>query len=538
MAQKKSKAGIPSVPMVCTTQSGLLSSHANSSKAGFPFFQLDRFLKVLVQDLNKYVAISEEFANDPSDKVKSGGLMFDRRVTRIVTPGTLIDEKFMNPYENNFLMAVQPVRHGKHARGAEKRPAELESTVVDPELSSIPVGLAWLDLSTGEFFAQATSMSTLPSALARIGAKEVVVSDTLDSSIYQCISKIVDHDRRLLTRHAGKHADLPISDWAPLLETPVSAADGAAFTPEETAAGSMLLTYAAEKLRGLDLKLQPPQRRHELDTMSIDKNSLRGLEVLATSKEGIAAGKGSLLHTVRRTVTRSGSRLLRDWLSSPSTSLSVINARLDIVSILFHDARLREDIVKQLRRISDCQRLVQQFSMGRGDADDLVSLLKTIGTTEVVAGIVERAGCARFMTEAGSITANPLQSMFLRFSLEGPRALATRISTAIDEEGLLQSHRKDESESAGYITTAQAVLQSEGSAADYEGMSQIVRAKGRQQGSSELEADDEDTWIMRKTFASITSRVFSVRIDILAGQVLYSRASTTVFPSFARRERT
>src|SRR5579859_6481391 len=74
--------------------------------AGFPFWQLDRFLKILVQDLNKYVAISEEFPTSISGKVKSGGLLHDRRVARVVTPGTLIDEKFIIPYENNFVLAL------------------------------------------------------------------------------------------------------------------------------------------------------------------------------------------------------------------------------------------------------------------------------------------------------------------------------------------------------------------------------------------------------------------------------------------------
>ena len=74
--------------------------------AGFPFFQLDRFLKTLVGDLNKYVAISEEFAINPEDKARTGGLLFDRKVARIITPGTLIDEKFIDPSEHNFLLAI------------------------------------------------------------------------------------------------------------------------------------------------------------------------------------------------------------------------------------------------------------------------------------------------------------------------------------------------------------------------------------------------------------------------------------------------
>ncbi|KAL8723223.1 MAG: hypothetical protein Q9225_000413 [Loekoesia sp. 1 TL-2023] len=482
VAQKRSKAGVPSVPM-----------------AGFPFFQLDRFLKILVQDLNKYVAISEEFANDPSGKVRSGGLMFDRRVTRIVTPGTLIDEKFMDPYENNFLLAVQPLGHGTTSHLTDDRPAELKSNGLSPDLSSTRVGLAWLDLSTGDFFTQTTSLISLPSALTRIGAREVVVSDTLDSSVLQNIASIVKHDRRLLTYHAGKHAEIPVSSWSSMLESPVSTALESSFTEEEISAGSMLLTYVTEKLQGLNIKLQPPQRRQESDIMSIDKNSLRGLEILATSKEGIGGGKGSLLHTIRRTVTKSGSRLLKDWISSPSASLFVINSRLDLVSIFIRDSQLKEAIVKELRHSSDCQRLVQHFSMGRGDADDLVSLLRTIETTESIAGILGNANSSSSARESSPAIQNPLRNLYYRFSLEGPRALASRIADAIDEEGLLQSHRKEESESAGYITTAQAVLQSEGSIADHDEMSQVLRVKVAQQGPSEQEADDEDAWIMRKT---------------------------------------
>ena len=265
-----------------------------------------------MQDLNKYVAISEEFANDPSDKVKSGGLMFDRRVTRIVTPGTLIDEKFMEPDENNFLLAVQPLLYLDGSPNTGDQVGKLGGSAAASALNSVRVGLAWLDLSTGDFFTQSTKLSLLPSAFARIGAKEVIVSDGLHQPVRQAIYDMVEHDRRLLTNHAAKYAELPISAWEPMLESPASSAEEAAFTPEEVSAGSMLLTYVIHRLQGLNIRLQPPQRRRDFETMNIDKTSLRGLEVLATSKEGIVGGKGSLLHTVRRTVTRSGSRLLKD----------------------------------------------------------------------------------------------------------------------------------------------------------------------------------------------------------------------------------
>lgn len=185
--------------------------------------------------------------------------------------------------------------------------------------------------------------------------------------------------------------------------------------------------------------------------------------------------------------------------ASPSTSLPIINARLDLVSKLLDDVQLREDIVDGLRRTSDCQRLVQRFSMGRGDADDLLSLLQTIETTSSIARILEKAGCSTTRENPGLAVDNLLRNLFQRFSLKDPQILAVRISSAIDEEGLLQSHRKEESESAKYIAAAQDVLQSEGSSADLDDMSTVVRAKVAQRDSSEQEADDEDSWIMRRT---------------------------------------
>lgn len=265
-----------------------------------------------MQDLSKFVAISEEFANNASNKVKSGGLMFDRKVIRVVTPGTLIDEKFMDPYENNFLLAIYPSQK-------ESSPKMLEEVSIDPQKGTSKlfnplkaVGLAWLDLSTGDFFTQSVDLSTLSSALARIGAREIVLSDA--KFHYQNITPILKEERCFVTYHPFRTQDWSISKWAPMLETNLSLEDESVFCNEEIDAGSLLLAYVTEKLQGLGLKLQAPVRRQDNENMRIDKNSLRSLEVLETSKEGSKGAKGSLLHSMRRTVTKSGARLLKDWI--------------------------------------------------------------------------------------------------------------------------------------------------------------------------------------------------------------------------------
>ncbi|KAL9077665.1 MAG: hypothetical protein Q9161_000037 [Pseudevernia consocians] len=490
VAQKKTAAG--SVPM-----------------AGFPFYQLDRFLKILVQDLNEFVAISEEFANDASGTIKSGGLLFDRRVTRTITPGTLIDEKFMDPYDNNFLLALHApgLSNSPYPSEIETIPAELAKGSIPPSLMSTSIGLAWLDLSTGSFSTQITTIGSLASAAARIGPREIVLGDDLEDGMKQSIMGILEQQRHLVTYHSAPVHPLSTSFWTPMLEAEVPMEMQSTFTNEELAAGSLLLAYVKERLQGSGIKLQPPVRRQDKETMSIDKNSMRALEILKTSKGGKDGDKGSLLHTMRRTVTKSGARLLREWIASPSMSLQVINARLDIVTLFLRDRALREDITSLLRRSYDSERLVQKFSMGRGDADDLISLLRTIEATSEIASLLETHST---FSEAGYKTDSldrkhrqSLQNLSCRLWLEEPKALAARIADAIDEDGVTESHRIEETKNADIVSMAQGVLQKEGSSDDQAAMTRLSRSKVKQKPSTDQEWEEEDVWVLRKNASPI-----------------------------------
>lgn len=275
--------------------------------AGFPFYQLDRYLKVLVQEFGKHVAISEETANDPAQKVKSGGLLFDRQVKRIITPGTLIDENFISPNAHNYLLAVYMdlPEHGA-----------AQDSALDSSLAN--VGLAWLDLSSGDFHVQQTDLSALASAINRIGPGEVIFDKRLHGTsdarlagiIADCGQKMTFYE--MPTRELAKGIE-PILD-----DTAVDFANDS-FSIEETRSANCLLEYIKEQLPGLKLRLQPPQRFQVQDHMSIDKHTVRGLELLRTMKDG--AYQGSLLHAIRRTSTRSGARLLAERLSKPTSTI-------------------------------------------------------------------------------------------------------------------------------------------------------------------------------------------------------------------------
>ncbi|GLI80516.1 MutS protein 1 [Penicillium ochrochloron] len=486
LASKKTSAGL--VPM-----------------AGFPFFQLDRFLKILVQDLNKYVAISEEFAIETEDKLKSGGLMWDRKVARIITPGTLIDEKFIDPSENNFLLAIYLDVTALAAQSKER----VDSQSSQHMLSSVPqpVGLSWMDLSTGDFYTQLTTLQMLPSAIARIGAREILVDHNVQDLIGQELQLLVGHEHRLVTFFRFPEKFAPMSEWDSMLEAPIPEVARATFTAEEIAAGYSLLEYARVQLQRTDLKLLPPRRRHLDESMSIDRNSLRGLEILETARDGF--GKGSLLHAVRRTSTKSGARLLRDRLTSPSTSIQVINDRLDLVSVFIENPDLRDSVIQLLKRSYDAQRLVQKFALGKGDADDLICLSRAIEASKGVRQVL--SDHARQLRKSDA--KQSLASMISRLHLDGPIALADRILAAIDEDGLLQQQHIEDSTAAEAARLAQEVALNEGTPSELEALPKKVRAKpsGRT-ATVDTDFGPVETWIMRRD-ASKTLKSLHEQLD-------------------------
>ncbi|KAL7950838.1 muts domain V domain-containing protein [Trichoderma barbatum] len=453
--------------------------------AGFPCVQIERFLKVLVQDFHRHVAVAEEYPNDASEKIKSGGLMHDRRVARIITPGTLIDENFIDPYANNYFMAI-------HISQAENTQSDSSPQQVSDVTgaNSTPIGLAWLDLSTGQFFTQSTTLSSLPSILSRIAPREVVLDQSFELKKDHDIFSILTDDRHLVT--FSPHESLAnLDDWSPYLESEISQASRTSFTDDEVIAGGMALSYVENRLQGMSMKLQPPLRYENMQTMNIDKNSLRALEIKQTIRDGFF--RGSLLHAIRRTVTKGGARLLNEWLGSPSTSLEVIEARQDLVARFIEASDLRDSLIVLLRRSHDCQRLVQKFAMGKGVPDDLLGIAYTIRAAEEITSLLkEESG-----RDNTSSSADCLATLASRIELEEPLKLAHRIQESIDEEGIAQQQVVESSEAEEMMALAQDIVSSEGSQEDVAALAKTRRKKPSTM--REQYSEDNLPWIMKPT---------------------------------------
>lgn len=351
----------------------------------------------------------------------------------------------------------------------------------------MPLGLAWLDLSTGHFFTQQANLASLPSILSRVCPREVVLNQDFEAHQDHDIFNILAEDRHLIT-YSSQGGLLTVSDWTPMLESDLPDGASANFSSEEVAAGGLVLNYVRDRLQGMSMRLQPPLQHENMQMMTIDKNSLRALEIRLTVRDGFF--RGSLLHAIRRTVTKSGARLLNEWLSSPSTSLQVIKARQDLVARFIDDADLRDSIILLLRRSHDSQRLVQKFALGRGDADDLLGLASTIHATENIVNLLKEA--------IPSITATDpecLATLVSRISLTEPLKLARRIKEAIDEEGIVQQHEVQDSEASQIMALAEDIVSHEGSQGD---VSVLPKSKRKRSMSiRDYYAEDNDAWIMK-----------------------------------------
>lgn len=267
---------------------------------GFPLMHIDKYLKVLVQTNKRFVAMCEEFPK----YLAAGTKEFERRVVRVITPGTLIDESFLNQYENNYLLAVS----------AEAAP-------------QCPIGLAWIDVSTGEFYSKLATTETFRDEITRIGPREILLPKhfQLEQShpILEAVREehsfmtFVDQVPRTVTPTDTQNVLLETEDGSPIshvLPEDVTApmATTSTYTPEETSAIEILTGYLRINLLEHMPPLLLPNREDANRRMQIDSHTIKALEIRESIREGGVTG--SLLSVVKRTITSSGTRLLTKWL--------------------------------------------------------------------------------------------------------------------------------------------------------------------------------------------------------------------------------
>lgn len=331
---------------------------------GVPVHAADDYLQKLI--LRGYrVAVCEQ-VEDPAEAKKRGSKSVVRRdVVRLVTPGTLTEEKLLSPTESNYLMALARIRGSAEAQFA----------------------LAWIDISTGVFRLAETTLTRLLADIWRIDPREVIVADSLFHD--EELKAVFDVLGRVAVPQPAVLFDSATAEGRVARYFGVSTLDGfGTFSRVEMAAAAAAVAYVEKTQIAERPPLGLPERESAASTLFIDPATRANLELTKTLS---GERDGSLLHAINRTVTGGGARLLAERLMSPLTDPAKINARLDAVSYLLDDVALSDGLRDALKQVADMPRALSRLALDRGGPRDLGALRLGLAAAADVAELLDRS---------------------------------------------------------------------------------------------------------------------------------------------------
>lgn len=321
-----------------------LTKRQTMPMCGVPYHAADFYLSKLIK-AGKKVAICDQM----EDPATAKGIV-RREVTRIVTPGTVLEENVLESSRNNFLAGV--CREGEM------------------------FGLALLDLSTGTFWVEeSASLAAIQDNLMRYAPAECVIPDAMkDDPVFRSVLNSApgtmlspyddwpfekDAALDLLTRHFGVHS---LTGFG---------CDGC--TAAIGAAGAVL-HYVTHELHRQVGHVRRLSVKNPIDYMLLDEATVSNLDLVSSRNPGRAGLATNLLRVLDTTRTAMGSRLLRDWLTRPLMDLKEVGRRHDAVEALVKDRKLLADLRDAMAQVKDLERLIARLGAGGGNARDLKAL--------------------------------------------------------------------------------------------------------------------------------------------------------------------
>ncbi|MEX0663122.1 MAG: DNA mismatch repair protein MutS [Balneolaceae bacterium] len=308
--------------------------------AGFPYHALDTYLPKLVKRGYR-VAICEQ--TESPDEAKEGGRkIVNREVTEITTPGVTLSDKLLDHKRNNYIASIF--------------------------LAGGTAGVAFSDISTGEFALSQVSVNQLETLLQSLQPSELLIQKKIKNKLDEPLQKYNttvmedwiyegEYGYKLLTEHFQTHSlkgygveDLEMA---------------------HVAAGA-LLHYMQETQKSSLGHIKRLYAYENADYMSLDGSTKRNLELISTLQEG--GTEGTLVSILDDTCTAMGGRLLRKWIMRPLKQVKPIEQRLEAVSVLNKDHERREKLREELAQVGDMERLISRISVGRTNARDLKQL--------------------------------------------------------------------------------------------------------------------------------------------------------------------
>ncbi|NDW54365.1 DNA mismatch repair protein MutS [Aliiroseovarius sp. PrR006] len=334
---------------------------------GVPFHAAEGYLLTLIRKGFR-VAVCEQMESPAEAKQRGSKSVVKRDVVRLVTPGTLTEESLLDARRHNFLAAYNVVRN--------------------------EAALAWVDISTGAFRVMPCPPVRFGPELARLAPREVVLSE----ASYQDCAEIVTDSGASPTELGRAAFDSTGAEKRLLDLYKIGSLDAfGSFSRAELGAMGAIVEYLDITQKGKLPLLRPPVKELAQGTMQIDAATRRNLELTHSLSGG---REGSLLSIIDRTVTAGGGRLLERRISSPSRTLSEINARLDAVNFLVEQRLICESTRDFLRNVPDIDRALSRLGLDRGGPRDLGAIRNGLAAANDLADSLSRSDLPAKLAEA------------------------------------------------------------------------------------------------------------------------------------------
>jgi len=317
----------------------VLTSRNGYPMAGVPVRRGTAYMNQLLKKGYK-VAVCQQ-VEDPK---KAKGLV-KRDVTRILTPGTAIDEDVLDPGANNYLGAI--VR----------------------DAATATYGLAFLDVSTGEF--ACTTVETAAGCRAeieRFSPSEILVPVDGLGGLSEIVGERATTERPDEAFRPHPHGDLGVAEAS-------------------LRAAGAVVDYVETTQKSVQSQLRPLTAYVASDRVELDPFTISSLELVRPAREG--GDRGTLLHTLDRTQTSMGRRLLRRRILAPSTRLEEIDARLDAVEALVESFLTRQELRESAKEIHDLERLAGRLGANRFRPHDLIILIRSIAAIPSITRLLD-----------------------------------------------------------------------------------------------------------------------------------------------------
>ena len=329
-----------------------LTSRAGSPLAGFPYHALDTYLPKLVR-AGKRVAICEQL-EDPKLTKK----LVKRGITELITPGLTMGDSVLNARENNFLSAVT---FGKNS-----------------------CGIAFLDISTGEFLATEGQYDYIDKLINNYAPKEMLYLKGMKQQYQEHFTS---------TPYCYEVDDIYFSydnalrSLLQLFKTQNLKGFGIEEMPLAITSAGAILRYLDSTQHKNIGHITGIRRIDNESYMRLDRFTVRSLELVSTMNEG---GR-SLLNVIDDTTTPMGGRLMHRWLLFPLIHAESIRQRLNIVEYFFRDLDMAESIEESLHQVGDMERIISKVAVGRANPREIIQLRVALSALKDIKAQCENA---------------------------------------------------------------------------------------------------------------------------------------------------